>query len=124
MEVMALHDAPGRLQTENIWFSNNVASKIHFRWQDRHQRPGRSATSKVPDFKGNAASGGTGSSGNAAGNSFGSISNMNGTGPETRLGRLDPADRKVEIFTTPKGMTEVTQVATSMDCDRQGQGLG
>jgi len=45
---------------------------------------------------------------------------MNGTGPNA-LGRLDPATEKVEIFTTPKGMTEVTQVATSMDVDGKGK---
>jgi len=32
-----------------------------------------------------------------------------------------PATEKVDIFTTPNGMTQVTQVATSMDVDGKGK---
>jgi streptogramin lyase len=111
-----VHDAQADFNG-NIWFSNNVASRL-ISVGRIDARTGEVRYIKVPDLRGNAALG-HGIVRDAQGILWFNI-NMNGTGPNA-LGRLDPATEKVEKFTTPKGMTQVTQVATSMDVDGKGK---
>ncbi len=111
-----VHDAQADFNG-NIWFSNNVASKL-ISVGRIDAKTGEVRYIKVPDFRGNAALG-HGIVRDARGILWFNI-NMNGTGPNA-LGRLEPATEKVDVFTTPKGMTEVTQVATSMDVDGKGK---
>jgi streptogramin lyase/mono/diheme cytochrome c family protein len=111
-----VHDAQADFNG-NIWFSNNVASKL-ISVGRIDSKTGEVRYIKVPDLKGNAALG-HGIVRDAQGILWFNI-NMNGTGPNA-LGRLDPTTEKVEVFTTPKGMTEVTQVATSLDVDGKGK---
>jgi streptogramin lyase/mono/diheme cytochrome c family protein len=111
-----VHDAQADF-SGNIWFSNNVASKL-ISVGRIDAKTGEVRYIKVPDFKGNAALG-HGIVRDAQGILWFNI-NMNGTGPNA-LGRLDPQTEKVEIFTTPQGMTQVTQVATSLDVDGKGK---
>jgi streptogramin lyase len=111
-----VHDAQADFNG-NIWYSNNVASRlISFGRVDA--KTGEVRYIKIPDQRGNAAIG-HGIVRDAQGILWFNI-NMNGTGPNA-LGRLDPATEKVEVFTTPKGMTQVTAVATSMDVDGKGK---
>jgi streptogramin lyase/mono/diheme cytochrome c family protein len=111
-----VHDAQADFNG-NIWFSNNVASKL-ISVGRIDAKTGEVRYIKVPDFRGNAALG-HGIVRDAQGILWFNI-NMNGTGPNA-LGRLDPTTEKVDMFTTPKGMTEVTQAATSMDVDGKGK---
>jgi len=111
-----VHDAQADFNG-NIWFSNNVASKL-ISVGRIDAKTGEVRYIKVPDFKGNAALG-HGIVRDAEGILWFNI-NMNGTGPNA-LGRLDPETEKVEVFTTPQGMTAVTQVATSLDVDGKGK---
>jgi streptogramin lyase len=111
-----VHDAQADFNG-NIWFSNNVASKL-ISVGRIDAKTGEVRYIKVPDFKGNASLG-HGIVRDTQGILWFNI-NRNGTGPNA-LGRLDPATEKVDIFTTPNGMTQVTQVATSMDVDGKGK---
>jgi streptogramin lyase/mono/diheme cytochrome c family protein len=111
-----VHDAQADFNG-NIWFSNNVASRV-ISLGRVDAKTGEVRYIKIPDQRGNAAIG-HGIVRDAQGILWFNI-NMNGTGPNA-LGRLDPATEKVEIFTTPKGMTPVTSVATSMDVDGKGK---
>jgi streptogramin lyase len=111
-----VHDAQADFNG-NIWYSNNVAS--HLISVGRvDAKTGEVRYIKIPDLKGNAAIG-HGIVRDSQGIFWLNI-NMNGTAPNA-LGRLDPNTEKVEIFTTPKGMTPATQVATSMDVDGKGK---
>jgi streptogramin lyase len=111
-----VHDAQADFNG-NIWFSNNVASQL-ISVGRIDAKSGEVRYIKVPDFKGNAALGHA-IVRDAQGILWFNI-NMNGTGPNA-LGRLDPETEKVDIFTTPKDMTQVTQVATSLDVDGKGK---
>ena len=111
-----VHDAQADFNG-NIWYSNNVAS--HLISMGRvDAKTGEVRYIKIPDAKGNAAVG-HGIVRDKQGILWFNI-NMNGTAPNG-LGRLDPVTEKVETFTTPKGMTPVTQVATSLDVDGKGK---
>ena len=111
-----VHDAQADFNG-NIWYSNNVSSRaISVGRIDA--KTGEVRYVKVPDARGSAAVG-HGIVRDAQGILWFNI-NMNGTAPNA-LGRLDPVTEKVEVFTTPKGMTPPTQVATSLDVDGKGK---
>jgi streptogramin lyase len=114
-----VHDAQADLNG-NIWYTNNVASKeITLGRVD-------AKTGEVRYFK---VPGGPGGKGNAAlghgitRDQHGIIwfnVNMGGVGPNG-VGRLDPANEQIEVFTPPKGMLPVTNVATTIDFDGKGK---
>ncbi|MBZ5661585.1 MAG: carboxypeptidase regulatory-like domain-containing protein [Acidobacteriia bacterium] len=111
-----VHDAQADFNG-NIWYSNNVASRaISVGRIDA--KTGEVRYIKIPDARSNAAVG-HGIVRDAQGILWFNI-NMNGTA-QNALGRLDPVTEKVEVFTTPKGMTPPTQVATSIDVDGKGK---
>jgi len=97
-----VHDAQADFNG-NIWFSNNVASKF-ISVGRIDTKTGRSATSRCLISK-QCRSGARDRQGRA-GNSL--VQYQHECTDPNALGRLDPATEKVEIFTTPKGMTEVT----------------
>ncbi len=111
-----VHDAQADFNG-NIWFSNNVASRL-ISVGRIDAKTGEVRYIKIPDLRGNPALG-HGIVRDAQGILWFNI-NMNGAG-QNALGRLDPNTEKVDIFTTPKGMTPVTQVATSLDVDGNGK---
>ena len=111
-----VHDAQADFNG-NIWYTNNVAS--HAITLGRiDAETGEVRYLKIPDGRGNAAIG-HGITRDAHGILWFNV-NMNGAG-QNGLGRLDPVTEKLDVFTTPKGMTPVTQVATTVDVDGKGK---
>jgi streptogramin lyase len=111
-----VHDAQADFNG-NIWFTNNVPS-LAISLGRIDAKTGEVRSLKIPDARGNAAIG-HGIVRDAQGILWFNI-NMNGAG-QNSLGRLEPNTEKVEIFNTPKGMTPVTKVATSIDVDGKGK---